>query len=277
MKAWSIAGSAALTVAIGVSVALAAGLKESKKTVAIAFNEQKSVVAKCPGKTHAAWGGFQGTVDSHLQSNEGRVYTVGLVPEGEDVDRFVVDADNGSPPGDFNSKVTSYAYCFEGKRPAVVKSSTNVADEDSDGVAAECPEGKVVIGGGFEVDFVNTQGPHITLDFLGRGSGQSYQAEITNVSGDGLNLTAYAVCGKGKPAGQYEGHAVELKKGKPTKAKANCPDNKDLVFGGVTGTYDFFDGIAMPVALYGKGEGVEAIAIGNQGSKMDFRAIAYCR
>lgn len=277
MRTRGIVGAVvAVACCVVAALAMAGGLSQSKKTVAIAFNEQKSVVSKCPGTKHAAWGGFEGTVDSHLQSTKGRVYTVGLVPEGPDVDRFVVDADNGSPPGDFDSKVTSYTYCFKGSKPVVVEASTNVADEDNGGVAATCGEGKVVLGGGFEVDFVNTQGPHMTIEYLGKGSGESYQAEITNVSGDGLNLTAYAVCAKGKKAKDYPGDSVELKKGKPTKAKALCPNSKDLAFGGVSGEYDFVDGIAMPTALYEKGNGVEAVAIGNIGSKMNFRATAYC-
>lgn len=278
MRARGRIGSIAVVALLGSgALAFAGDLKQAKKTVAIGFNEQKSVVAKCPGGTHAAWGGFEGTVTGNISTGNQKVYTYGLVPEGKDIDRFTVDADNGSPPGDFDNKVTSYAYCAKGKKPVVTTASTTVADEDESGVSAACPEGKIVVGGGFETDFVNTQGPHMTITYLGRGTGQSFQVQIANVSGDGLGLTAYAVCGKGKAPKEVQSETVNLRKGKPKKASATCPKKQDLVFGGVTGTYDFVNGIAMPFALYEKGEGVEAVAAGDISSSESFSAIAYCR
>lgn len=273
-----------VTVVVGVlcaaaaATALAAGLSESKKTVPLAFNEQKSVIAGCPGTKHIAFGGFQGFEEGNLSSGATKVYTYGMVPEGKDADRMVVDADNGSPPPGDKAKITSYAYCAAGKKPKIVSRDTTVDAEQESGVSATCPKGKTVIGGGFETSFENTQGPHMTITFLGRGSKESFQAQIYNtMTDDEIDLTAYAICGKGKSAKQINGPKTPVDNSGPVTTKATCPGKSKVLFGGVTGEYNLGSGVAMPTAMYRKGESIQAAGIGSYNSDSSIRAIAYCR
>jgi hypothetical protein len=47
-----------------------------------------------------------------------------MVPEGPDADRMAVDADNGSPPGTDNAKITAFACCSAAKKPKIVTDET---------------------------------------------------------------------------------------------------------------------------------------------------------
>lgn len=273
-----VAAAVGIVCAAAAASALAAGLSESKKTVPVPFNEQRSVIAGCPGTKHIAFGGFKGTEVGNLSSGSTKTYTYGMVPEGKDADRMVVDADNGSPPPGDAAKITSYAYCEAGKKPKIVEADVNVPAEDDRGVSATCPKGQVVNGGGFETSFENTQGPHMTILFLGRGSKESFQAEIFNTMPDeAIKLTAYAICGKGKSAKQYSGPLKKVKSTGPVTTSASCPGKKKIAFGGVEGEYQPSSGVAMPTAMYRQGETIEASGIGNYGSRSGIRAIAYCR
>ena len=169
------------------------------------------------------------------------------------------------------AKLKSFGYCFSGSKPKVKKHTTAIPASGMFGVpghsSANCPKGKTVIGGGFEIGIDDYPVAHqVVLQSMDRtGDKRGIEVEVVNENDEQVELTAYAVCGKGK-APKATSKTIHIEAPGRQTATSNCDKGEEALFGGFRGVYEDLgatslllldsDGAAAPEQGYGQGERV---------------------
>lgn len=276
---------------IGLGVAIAAGggmalaaddsLKQVKGQKNVNYPTPETATAVCPGaRGHVASGGWS-TEFALPQGSGANMFAHGSFPEGDDVDEWSAQAHNRIAA--HSGKLTSYGYCFNGKEPEIVENQVEVAAYPNGDAftAASCPEGKTLIGGGYRIS------PDVDMQSLVQigqinkpNSAEAFEVAVENEKDDAIDLTVYAVCGKGPEARPYTEN-TKIKEDKIGRVTAKCPDNKDFLFGGLSAEYKFENMTVFVIAHEKAGNGMRAEAM-NFGSipmtqKANLSVTAYCR
>ena len=268
---------------IGLGVALGA-FSEDSETRTIPYNKYVDATGKC-GDKHVNFGGFK--VDTKVPLGSGSyTWPASMGPKGSDTDKWSVSAESSS--ASYGGKVTSYAYCKGGKEPKVVRHKEIVlpsaANDTFRKVRVSCPEGKIVIGGGWAAQTSTAATQHY-VDIMGlqATSKDTWQVSVVNYTGGQQGVTAIALCGGGRAPHEVAATTNVPALNASKTVTATCPSGKEAVFGGFQGTYDDLSGrnaFVTGFSLSGKREitvkGVQNyIPPNNQAAKLTARA--YCR
>ena len=228
----------------------AAALTQESKTANLERPNRQDVTVRCANDAHVGFGGFK--LDTKAPFGSGPLaFPDAMGPKGSAVDRWTFTAHNDS--GSNDAKQTSLAYCFKGNKP-VVKKATGTIPADTTGspveVAAHCPQGKTLIGGGYATNAQVSTGGEVVIVYLTRGSGQSWIAGVINEKHEDVKVTAIAICGGGRsPSKLSDGVAVHGND--EATVGVSCPQGKNVLFAGYNAEYDFDEGrAAFPIALF---------------------------
>ena len=186
-----------------------------------------SVTATCPKGEHVAFGGLVAEFEAPPKAPKHPV----VFPEGmrrTAPDRWTVLGQNGAP--DTGSRLTAIAYCNRGAVPSTASNAVAVAANRTGAATATCPAGKVVVGGGYNS---GASLHHLELMVrLERPSPTQWRVILRNIAPRATNVTAIAYCAAG-PAPTERVTTVTMPKHKGGTARASCPANTSLVFGGL--------------------------------------------
>jgi hypothetical protein len=242
------------------------------------------VTARCRGDQHVNFGGFKTNTEADELYSGTIVWPQGIGPVRDDAESWF--ASGAGRNSDGNAKITTLAYCKGGKAPVVVRNTDEVPWESGNPIQyvdVACPGDKAVIGGGFLMHLSEEQqlsANRFNLMYLGQLSRSGWSVGVVNADhgNESIDVTAIATCGGGKtPTGVSK--TVDVRYRHADTATAKCPDNKDLVFGGLQGEYGLTGG-AFPWSFYKSGDnGISVYGGGGDGQEQDrqLTAIAYCR
>lgn len=199
MRALSLAAVGAVALgSIGLGAALGAFSKDSETRV-IPYDKYVDATAKCGRDKRVNFGGFNVHMEVPLGGPTNYTWPASMGPKGSDTDKWSVSAEASGTSG---GKVTSYAYCKAGKEPKVVRRKQVVlpsaANDEYRKVRVSCPEGRIVIGGGWAAQTSTAATQHY-LDIMGlqATSKDTWQVSVVNYTGAQQGVTAIALCGKG--------------------------------------------------------------------------------
>ena len=278
-------GMAACLAGLALGATLASGnLSETSNTKQLLYPQPETSKAACAGKKHVGSGGFYTDTGTDFTPY---AWITGSAPAGGDVDRWEATGHNSSAVQ--AAKLRSYGYCFSGPKPKVKKHTVGIPASGSFGVpghsSANCPKGKTVIGGGFEIGIDDYPVAHqVVLQSMQRtGDKRGIEVEVVNEDDEEVELTAYAVCGKGK-APKETTKTIHIEAPGRENATSNCDKGEEALFGGFRGVYEdlgatsFF--FSTPMALQRPSKGqvkASGYAVAGNEEQVDFTAIAYCR
>ena len=244
-------------------------------TVVVRRMASGSATARCPSGEHVGFGGVvAGFAPPPNVPHNPEVFTEGMVRTAPD--RWTVSGHSGT--SGIGSRLTAVAYCERGAVPRVVAVTEAFHAHESLAVAATCPPGTVVVGGGFKS---GATAEHIDLLVrLDRPSPSTWRAWMRNISANATTLTALAYCGTGAAPTPY---TVTRPIGKVSYGAvgAVCPAGKSLLFGGLVAsspgsgrhgadlepfTWTAPSTRSWSVSAYNAGDGAGSL-----------QAIAYCR
>jgi len=270
---------AVASTAIIVSVALAAPVVAfaSRATRAVVLRKLSSgsVTATCPKGEHVAFGGLVG--EFKAPPNAPRhpvVFAEGMRRTAPD--RWTVSGQNGAP--DTGSRLTAVAYCARGAVPVTASNTVAVAAHRNGSVTATCPAGTVVVGGGFDS---GASPQHLELMVrLDRPTSVQWRVVLRNIAATATKITALAYCAAG-PAPTVHTATVKMGKNKGGTARASCPANTSLVFGGLIANspgagHQAADLEAFSWTASSTKQWV-VTAFNDGGSSGNLEALAYCR
>lgn len=280
---WLFAAAAVALGSIGLGAALGA-FTEARDTTVIPYDKYADATARCSGDKHVNFGGFKVDTKVPLGSG-GYTWPASMGPKGSDTDKWSVAAEASSANG---GKVTSFAYCKGGREPKVVRHKQIVlpsaANDEFRNVRVSCPEGKIVIGGGWAAQTSTASTQHyLNIMGLQRTSKDTWQVSVVNYTGTQQGVTAIALCGGGRAPQEVAAtqHVPALNGSKTVTA--TCPSGKGAVLGGFQGDYDNFSGrnaFIFNFYLSAKREitvqGGQNYVFGNH-TASTLTAIAYCR
>jgi hypothetical protein len=274
---------AAAVGSIGLGTAMGA-FSEDSATRTIPYDKYVDATANCGRDKHVNFGGFNVYTGIPL-GVDNYTWPASMGPKGSDTDKWSVSAESSGLNG---GKVTSYAYCKGGKEPKVVRHKQIVlpsaANDEFRRVRVSCPDGRIVIGGGWAAQSDTAISQHY-LDIMGlqATSKDTWQVSVVNYTGTQKGVTAIALCGKGSAPKEVKAtQRVPALNGKKT-VRATCSSGKDVVFGGFQGDYDNLSGRNAFIFSFSLTSDREITVKGgqnyvfgnNQSSKLT--AIAYCR
>lgn len=281
---WLVAAAAVAVGSIGLGTALGAFSKDSE-TRTIPYDKYVDATAKCGRDKHVNFGGFNVYTEVSLGGPKNYTWPASMGPKGSDTDKWSVSAEASGSQG---GKVTSYAYCKGGKEPKVVRHKQIVlpsaANDEFRKVRVSCPDGRIVIGGGWAAQTATASTQHY-VDIMGlqATSKDTWQVSVVNYTGTQQGVTAIALCGKGSAPKEVKATQQVPYLNVNKTVRATCPSGKDVVFGGFQGDYDNLSGRNAFIFSFSLTSDREITVKGgqnyvfgnNQSSKLT--AIAYCR
>lgn len=198
-------------------------------------NDQVFGSITCPGKMKALSGGaivnstsIYESINSSFPTSDGRSWDVWVNNETSSDDSFVV-----------------YAVCEAGIGKYTIVNSGVSPDPpglgESNQLAAVCPKGTVVYGGG---GYVGSSSPYTMMAESEPGYDlKTWYAAFNNRSSDTTDDTTYAVCGV-KQAGYVHVHGggTNVEPNSQGGASVSCPSG-DVVLGGGGGPTVFWNGL----------------------------------
>jgi hypothetical protein len=144
-----------------------------------------------------------------------------------------------------STSLLAYAICSD--RPSKLRYRSEakfVPAGQTDSVAAECPNGTALTGGGAltDSDLGDMILPVSRPDFPGRGDPRGWAAVAHNYDNVQHSLVAYAICSKEKDKYSYRVKGVDIPDGTPGSAHqvVRCPKRRAVsgggaeIFGGIT-------------------------------------------
>jgi hypothetical protein len=222
-----VSAAAVVLLCIALAAPVVAFASRATRGVVVRKLESGSVTATCPKGEHVSFGGlvaeFKPPPDS---TNKPVVFPEGMRRTAPD--RWTVTGQSGTPG--IGSRLTAIAYCDRGAVPSTASSTVAVAANRTGSVTATCPAGKVVVGGGYNS---GASRAHLELMVrLERPTPTQWRVILRNIAPRATTITALAYCGPG-PAPTPHVNTVKLPKNKGGTARASCPADTSLVFGGL--------------------------------------------
>lgn len=255
------------------------GITQASSQKLIKYPNVVTATAACAGATHVVSGGF--TLDTAPTNNGPYSFPRGLVPKGKTIDKVAFRANNRSAIYDGHMK--ALAYCAAGKKPTLRKHGKDIPAYDGgpDLASAQCPKGKVVIGGGWNLKGPTDGNGVVAVTDMTRDTPRTLTVTVFNERPQAAELTVYVLCDKGK-APIEKPIPANVKALKSKSITAECPGNRKVLFGGFNTEYNDFEGIAAFIkGLERPAPDKVKVTVFNHGVAAEdtaaFRAIAYCR
>jgi hypothetical protein len=233
---------AALVFAVGVgalllaAAALAAPTTTATKATSVKAKTFAAVRALCPQGSKPAFGGFEADF-----SRSGGALPTGMTASGR---AWRFGAANITPDP---HSIRSIAYCSKHPAFSVRSKSKNVPKLKITTVTAACPSGTTLLAGGYrgETDATDAN-PRVFVTSMRRIGTRSLAVTAVNGSStDAGSATAIAYCGDGPRPSAHAFKATVPGDGTGT-ARARCPGETSLVFGGFVASAKFTNIIVTP-------------------------------
>jgi hypothetical protein len=278
----TIAAATLGTLALAVALA---NFSQDSNTKNVPYNVKVDANAKCHGDKHVNFGGFKTNTKGDSLYSGPIVWPGAMAPKGSDTDKLSVEGSSNSVNG---GRLTAIAYCKGGGEPKIKKKTDIVlpsaANDDLRQVKAKCPSDKYVIGGGWSAEATAAnQQQKLAIMGLERTTNRTWQVSVTNDTGAQQAVTAIALCGNTRSPTEKE-TTVDVHETDDATATAQCPQGKEVVFGGFRGDFHLLSGInafVFKFFLAGDDEikvyGAHNFVGPNDDDVSDLTAIAYCK
>jgi hypothetical protein len=231
----------------------------------------RTVTANCPPGQHVTLGGIGAPLTVPLLSPGPSVFPQQMFMNSTQT-KWTVVAINAGDAGVMASRV----YCGVHPPRTVVARTVQVGAFSANGAFARCPEGQVVLAGGYRVP----ARLEVVVNKLRRTNARTLEVRGFNLADVSSTLRAIAYCGPGPAPTEHVAEIfIDESATSVTPVKATCPAGKKLIFGGFHGQFPggSADGAVLPFGLLAR-QSKEWIVRGfNPGSSGFLRAIAYCR
>jgi hypothetical protein len=268
---------AALALVAGASAR--SGITEASSQKLLKYPNVVTTTAACQGSRHVVSGGF--TLDTAPGGSGPYGFPRGLYPTGQDIDKVAFRAYNRSAIYDGHMK--SLAYCASGPKPVLRKGGADIPGFDGapHQASAQCPKGKVVIGGGWDLDGPTAGSGVVAVTDMFRDNPRTLTIGVFNERAEAVELTVYVLCDKGK-APVEQPMPANVKPFKSKSITAECPGDRKVLFGGFNTEYNDFESIASFIkGLERPAPDKVKVTVFNNGVASEdtaaFRALAYCR
>jgi hypothetical protein len=208
----------------------------TQATKPVVYPTSVPITSGCPGVRNVRFGGFRFDLDDLAPLPYNKAFSEGMGPVSNR-DKWEVTAHNNYAASDVD--VTSFAYCQKGTRPTVVRKVEKLDPSPLlQNVAATCPAGKVLSGGGWDSAApTGATTEEVLLFGLHRIGKRTLEVVVQAVTNDPVNVTAIALCRKGAAPSAHSA-AGEVPEGTDTSVTATCPGRKKVVFMGFDAEYN---------------------------------------
>jgi len=223
----AVSAAVVVVVCIALAAPVIAFASRATRGVVVRKLSNGSATATCPKGEHVSFGGVVAEFKPPANaSNHPLVFPEGMRRTAPD--RWTVSGQSGTPG--IGSRLTSIAYCDRGAVPGTASSTVSVAAHRTGSATATCPAGEVVVGGGYDS---GASLHHLELMVrLERTTPTQWRVILRNIAPRATKITALAYCGSG-PAPTVHVATVSMPKNKGATARASCPANTSIVFGGL--------------------------------------------
>jgi hypothetical protein len=248
-----------------------------EKQVVVSPGGVRTATASCPVGQHVTLGGIGAPLVLPLGTPGPLVFPQSMFMDSTQTKWSVVGV-NGAFPR--RGVLAARVYC--GPHPArhVERDTVQVGARSANSAFARCPEGQVVLAGGYRTPAV-TPFPDVLVTMMRAKNARTLEVRGFNLGEASRTLRAIAYCGPGPAPSEHVAEvSIDGEATSPTPVTATCPDGRKLIFGGFHAQFPGSGAQpqAVPFGLLARDSKQWTVRGYNPAPTAGFlRALAYCR